>query len=405
MSIQRRIRQPAIMLSLLVILFSCQVSGPQVEQTPVVPDNPGAVPSSAVRQPTAQSVRVADLKGLPTLSDMMPRLAKKQVVFVGETHDQLGHHLAQLEIIRGLHVIHDDLVIGVEFFQAPFQLALDAYIAGHTTEKELLKQTEYYDRWRFDYRLYRPIMQYARENGIRLIALNVPSKISRKVARSGIESLSAAERAQIPQEIDRSDMAYRERLRSVFEAHSERGITPGDFDRFVDAQLIWDEGMAEKAAEFLRKYPGRHMVILAGSGHLLYGSGIPRRLLRRVPLDSAIVINADAGVTDPQMADFLLFPLEAKLPPAGLLGVFLQQRDDNVLIAEVAAEGAAKRAGLQKGDLLLAIDGDRMSSVADVKIALLDKQPGERIRVNVERIQSGRATRVIDVNIELKASH
>ena len=36
------------------------------------------------------------------------------------------------------------------------------------------------------------------------------------------------------------------------------------------------------------------MVVLAGSGHLEYGQGIPKRLLRRVPVESAILLN-DVG--------------------------------------------------------------------------------------------------------------
>jgi uncharacterized iron-regulated protein len=388
---------------MMVALVSCQVTGPAVEQSVTVRDNPHA--KSAIDMHGPRYVRAADLKALPTLSAIIPRLAEKQVVFVGETHDQFGHHLAQLEIIKGLDAIHDDLVIGVEYFQVPFQPALDAYIAGSSTEKDLLKQTEYFERWRFDYRLYRPILQYAREHGIPLIALNIPAEISRKVARSGIKSLSAAEQAQIPQDIDRSDQAYRERLRAVFETHRERGAAPGNFDHFVDSQLLWDEGMAETAANYLRRHPGRHMVILAGSGHLLYGSGIPQRLQRRVPLDSAIVVNAGASVTDPQMADFLLFPTETTLPPAGLLGVLLQERDDSVVIDDVIDDGAAKRAGLQKGDLLLALDGSQMSTVADVKIALLDKEAGQQVRVRVKRGQASEAAEVIEVDIALMASH
>lgn len=396
MYVRQSIRQLTIVTTLVVVFISCQVTAPAVEQPATVDGEPYA---------SAEAVRAVDLKTLPTVDAVIPRLAQKQVVFVGEIHDQFGHHLAQLEIIRRLHAIHDDLVIGVEYFQVPFQQALDAYIAGQLTEKQLLKQTEYFERWRFDYRLYRPILQYAREHSIPLLALNIPAEISRKVARSGIQSLSAAEQAQIPQDIDRSDQAYRERLRAVFETHRERGITPGSFDHFVDSQLLWDEGMAETAAKYLRIHPGRHMVILAGAGHLLYGSGIPRRLQRRVPLDSAIVINAGVGVTDPQMADFLLFPAQTMLPPAGLLGVFLQQQDDSVVIDDVTADGAAKRAGLQKGDLLLALDGDHMSTVTDVKIALLDKRAGERVRVRVKREEADAAAQVIEVDIALVASH
>jgi uncharacterized iron-regulated protein len=112
----------------------------------------------------AVEVRAIDLSALPSLDAIIPQLAQKQVVFVGEIHDRFGHHLAQLEIIKRLYRAYSDLAIGVEYFQRSSQPYLDAYIAGELDEKSFLKKTEYFERWSFDYRLYRPIFRYAREH-------------------------------------------------------------------------------------------------------------------------------------------------------------------------------------------------------------------------------------------------
>jgi hypothetical protein len=295
-------------------------------------------------------------------------------------------------------------VLGVEYFQAPFQQALDSYVAGQSNEKQLLRETKYFERWRFDYRLYRPIMQYARAQGIPVIALNIPTEISRKVARSGIDSLSSSEQTHLPKEIDRSDTAYRERLHAVFDAHRESAAAPGNFDYFVEAQLLWDEAMAETAATYLQRHPQRPMVILAGNGHLLYGSGIPRRLLRRISVDSAIVINAN-GIDDPAMADFLLLSPSASLPPAGLLGVFLRGQAKELIIDDLTIDGAAMQAGLKKNDVLLAVDGEQVSTLADVKLALLDKLAGERVNVRFKRAQGDDAAETMNVEVVLMAAH
>ena len=42
--------------------------------------------------------------------------------------------------------------------------------------------------------------------------------------------------------------------------------------------------MAERAARYLQEHPEKTLVVLAGGGHLEYGQGIPKRLLRRVPV-------------------------------------------------------------------------------------------------------------------------
>jgi uncharacterized iron-regulated protein len=392
-------------MTMAVALSACNTTAPAAgERASTGAGATGAATHASAQAPEQRSVKVIELGALPDLHAIIPRLAEKRVVFVGETHDHYQDHLAQLEIIRALHERHADLVIGVEYFQAPFQEALDTYIAGQSSEKQLLRKTEYFERWRFDYRLYRPIMQYARAQAIPVIALNIRTEISQKVAHSGLDSLSKSEMTQIPQEIDRSDTAYRGRLRAVFDAHQERAAAPGSFDYFVEAQLLWDEAMAETAATYLRRHPQRPMVILVGNGHLLYGSGIPRRLLRRIPVDSAIVVNAD-GIDDPTMADFLLLPPTAALPPAGLLGVFVRQQAQDLIIDSVTPGGPAMRAGLKKDDVLLAIDGEKVATLADVKLALLDRLAGERVDVSFRRAQSDHASKTMDVEVVLMASH
>ncbi len=399
------LRRTTTLVTMAVALSACNTTAPAAdEQSGTRGRAAGVATHASTETPEQRSVKVIELKVLPDLHAIIPRLAEKRVIFIGETHDRYEDHLAQLEIIRALHVRRPDLVIGVEYFQAPFQEALDAYVTGQSSEKQLLRETEYFERWRFDYRLYRPIMQYARAQGIPVIALNIPTEISQKVARSGIDSLSSSEKTRVPQEIDRSDTAYRERLRVVFDAHRERAAAPGSFDYFVEAQLLWDEAMAETAATYLQQHPQRPMVILAGNGHLLYGSGIPSRLLRRISLDSAIVVNAN-GIDDPAMADFVLLAPSANLPPAGLLGVFVRRQAQELIIGDLTADGAAMQAGLKKNDVLLAVDGEQVSTLADVKLALLDKLAGERVNVRFKRAQSDDAAETMDVEVVLMAAH
>ncbi|MDH3672451.1 MAG: ChaN family lipoprotein [Gammaproteobacteria bacterium] len=348
-------------------------------------------------------VRAIDLSALPDLDAIIPQLAQKQVVFVGEIHDRFGHHLAQLEIIKRLHRAHSDLAIGVEYFQRSSQPHLDAYIAGELDEKGFLKKTEYFERWSFDYRLYRPIFRYARKHNIPLVALNIPTEISRKVALSGLGSLTDDEKAQVTAQVDKSDLEYRELLRAVFEEHRQRNTELDNFDYFVEAQLLWDESMADNATGYLREYPQRHLVILAGNGHLVYGSGIPRRLLRRLPVTSATVINASGQPAEPDMADFLVFPPKVTLPSAGLLGIYMQKKETSVVVEDLVPQGGAAKAGLTKGDQLVAIHGEAIETLGDVKIALLDKRPGDRINITVKRDASSTSPEVLEFEVVLTA--
>ena len=361
---------------------------------------------------------VVDLANLTNLEALIPRLAERQVVFVGEAHDRYEDHLNQLAIIRGLHQRGADLAIGMEMFQQPFQPALDAYIAGEIDEAELLRRTDYFERWRFDYRLYRPILRFAREQGIPVIALNLEREITGKVGEGGLEALSPAERARIPVEIDGSDPAYRQRVKAVFDLHPKGGKEQpeGDdkdkekddgkaFERFLAVQLLWDEGMAERAARYLQEHPGKRMVILAGSGHLEYGQGIPSRLLRRfaesTPL-SAIVLNGGLRDLDPQVADFLLYPHRVELAATGRLGVMLdtEAKGPGVAVQGFSDNSGAAAAGMKEGDRIVRVGDQDIGVYADIRLALMDSRPGQKLSVAVERGAPGGAER-LSLEVEL----
>ena len=167
----------------------------------------------------------------------------------------------------------------MEMFQRPFQKDVDEYIQGAIDERTFLRRTEYFKRWVFDYNLYKPILDFARENKIPVVALNQRKEITDKVSRSGLDSLTEEERKDVPQQMDFSDSGYRDRLETVFSQHKAR--SGKDFDFFYQAQVLWDETMAMSVDEFLRKNPDYRMVVIAGGGHVAYGSGIPKRAFRR----------------------------------------------------------------------------------------------------------------------------
>jgi uncharacterized iron-regulated protein len=212
------------------------------------------------------------------------QLAKANVIYLGETHDEVADHQAQLEIIRSLHQQNPNLAIGMEMFQRPYQSVLDDYIAGQLTETQLREQTQFDKRWGFSWDYYAPILQFAKENKLPLIALNTPAEITRKVARQGLESLTPTERKWIPAASDiRTDNSdYRQLMQRIYdEIHAEMGNSQS-FEKFFLAQVLWDETMADGVSQFLQTNPKTQVVVLAGQGHIVYGYGIPSRVARRI---------------------------------------------------------------------------------------------------------------------------
>jgi uncharacterized iron-regulated protein len=339
--------------------------------------------NAAPLSPQSSCCVALDLHALTTLDSVMPTLLDKQVVFVGEAHDHYAHHLAELEIIRRVHQVHPDMVIAMELFVQPDQAILDDFVAGRIDEKAMLQRTLFFERTHFDYRLFRPILMFAQQNHVPVLALNVPDQISHKVAQGGFASLDDTERKWVPTEIDRENLRYRERVNTIYHLHPQ-GLFHS-FENFLDAQLLWDEGMASRAAAFFADHPGTHMVMLTGVGHLVYGDGIPSRLLRRAKVSSAIVLNDPAGSISPEMGDVLLFQPPQDLPPAGTLGLSVTNANGSVKVDGLDDDSAAGAAGLLVGDTVLAIDGQPVSNVADLSINTFNKAPGDNVQLTVLR--------------------
>lgn len=332
--------------------------------------------------PVAESP-VLELGNFSTLQAIMPSLAEKRVVFIGEQHTRYDHHLSQLEIIRRLHESDPNLAIGMEMFQQPFQSALDDYVAGDIDVDAMLRSTEYYQNWRMDYRHYAPILQYAREHGLPVIALNVPRELTRRVGRVGLEGLSEDEREQIPVDIAPADGAYRQRIKTVFDAHPHNGQQ--SFEHFLEAQLLWDEGMAERAAAYLKAYPDHRLVIIAGNQHIAWGSAIPQRLQRRQNVPVATILNSWQGTVAPGLADFLLMPAARSLPPAGTIGALLEDADEQVIITACVEGSACAAEGIKDGDRIVAIDNISISNIAELRLVMWDKKPGDTINIAIVR--------------------
>jgi serine protease Do len=69
----------------------------------------------------------------------------------------------------------------------------------------------------------------------------------------------------------------------------------------------------------------------------------------------------------------------------GWLGVAVDDRDDGVLIAGISREGPAAKSGIRTGDVVVAINGDRIESSRGLIRAIAAVPPGNTARVTVRR--------------------
>ena len=220
----------------------------------------------------------AQTGGRISFQELMQGLASSRIIYVGEQHTDRAHHSIQLKLIQAIYKENQNLVVGMEMFDHSYQEILDQWSAGELDQKTFLQKVHWYANWRYDFSLYKEILDFIKENRIRLIGLNIPNHIPPKIREGGIESLKGDEKKHLPQQIDLSKTGHREYVQKVFEKHRHHFRGEVEFENFYAAQSVWEDAMAEAIDDNLNDGV---MVILAGNGHIQFKYGIPDRAFKR----------------------------------------------------------------------------------------------------------------------------
>jgi len=192
---------------------------------------------------------------------MLDSCVRADVILFGEIHDHPLVHRLQLELTRDLvEIKKGDLVLGAEMLEADNQLIVDEYLAGLIEHEHLAREAKVWDNYDSD---YRPLVDVAKEHGLRFIATNIPRRYAALVAREGMKALERlsdeAKRsiAPLPIPFDLSAPGYRKVM--------EIGMAHGghmDAQNFVASQAVKDATMAW----FILKNRGQQELFLHYNG-------------------------------------------------------------------------------------------------------------------------------------------
>lgn len=242
-----------------------------------------------------------------TVEDVAKAADGKRWVFLGENHATTAHQQMHADVIEALVKRKRRVVIGLEMLTRPKQAALETWQDRRTTEASLLEAIDWKGQWGFDFAFYRPIFNAARKHRLPMVALNVPRDWVRAVGRGGVQALTSEQRAELP-----AEMPILPEHEQVFNALIGGHPMAGERGRnMIAAQTLWDEGMADTAIKWLAARPSDArtvFVVLAGSGHVMYGQGINARVKRRTGEDgiSVVMAQSDApAAVSRGIADFL----------------------------------------------------------------------------------------------------
>ncbi len=359
-------------------------------------------------------------------------LAQRPIVLLGEAHDNAEHHLWQLSTLAALHGLHPDMVVGFESFPRRVQPILDQWVAGELDAGAFLDTVDWATIWGFDPHLYLPLFEFARQNRVPMLALNVDRDFVSRVRRDGWAGIPADERQGLSDPAAAST-AYRESLAEVYgieqkhaiqedasanpheaesgaaaqETDASADVTEApavevdvatvleseDFARFVAAQLTWDRAMAEALVAARRREPGPLVVGILGRGHVEHRYGVPHQLADLGIPDAATAVPVERAATcdglDADLAD-AVFVIEsasqlAAVAPKPRLGVMLQQTDAGVQIVKVMEGSVAAAIPLQASDIVVRAAGFPIAKLTDLVEIVQRQAPGTWLPLTIRR--------------------
>ena len=322
----------------------------------------------------------------------MADLREQRIIYVGETHVSQADHDIQKQIMAALFAENKDLTLAMEMFPRRYQGVLDRWSAGSMGEAQFIEEAEWQKIWGYPFSLYRGLLTFAGDGHIKILAINAPPEVVRKISHNGLASLDPDERAQIAGDFDFTNTEHRNMIQNEYDQHPQNHFK--DFQSFYEAQLAWEETMAETLAQYLEARPaGAQLLVIIGNGHISYKSGVPQRTYRQLPVDykTIVTIPVDAGEEsiDPALADYVwITPAgEPSKRHRGRLGIVIdpQQSTEGLTILAVLPESAAAKAGLQKGDVLYQIDDVPISDAQDAHRALAERSASPIHKIYIKR--------------------
>lgn len=272
---------------------------------------------------TSEDYRVYRGDGTPaSFEDVTTAARAASAIFLGESHEDPVAHYLEEQIF--LQVSSYDTALSLEMFERDTQPIVDEYLDGLITEGHFKKAARAWDNYASG---YRPLVEYAKDHDIPVIAANAPQRYVNRVSRLGVEALldlpRAARKHLAPLPVPPASDAYAAEFYDEMSQHSgpeeeeEEASTEAppnvevetaagqneaqtgsgtaassemDLTKALEAQNVWDATMAYSIAQYLLDHPTAHVVHVTGSFHVSRQLGTPEHLARYRPSSPTVVV-------------------------------------------------------------------------------------------------------------------
>jgi len=252
-----------------------------------------------------------------SLKDIVADMSHADVLFFGEEHNDSTGHLLEHALLNQLSAQYPGkTALSMEMFETDCQTILDEYLAGFIREKNFLTDARVWP----NYDDYRPLIEFAKDNKLPVIAANAPERYTNMVNRLGLTSLQqldATGKSYLPPlPIDTAIGPYLEKFDQIMGGHN---AMPGM--QMYQAQNLWDATMGWSIAKFVKTHTGYKVLQINGGFHSEEKLGAPTQLLHYDPKAKVIniAVYSDDSFANPdwsklsKMGDYIILT-DPKLP-------------------------------------------------------------------------------------------
>ena len=212
--------------------------------------------------------------------EVIKEISEADIVFFGEIHNNPISHWLQLEITEDIYQMDSNLILGFEMFEADNQLLLDEFLGGLISEEKFEDEARLWDNYKTD---YQPLISFAKEKSLKVVASNVPRRYASLVFNKGLDGLDELSDVAktylppLPIEFDPELDAYKSML-GMMHSKSEDDSTRYYFPM---AQAIKDATMAWFIRQNFEK--GKKVIHFNGAYHSDNYQGIIWYLKKYLP--------------------------------------------------------------------------------------------------------------------------
>ena len=180
------------------------------------------------------------ITSVPWVAD---EVVSADVIALGELHQTPDVHQVHHALIAELYDRRPDMVIAMEMFERDVQVVMLQYLNGLIDEATFRAQARPWPDYARD---YRPVIEFAKEKQIVVLAANAPRKLASKAAKEGLSAVMGA--ANLARETSAPRDEYWDAFCVMMDGHGGM-LGDGGMERYYASQCLKDDTMAEAITE------------------------------------------------------------------------------------------------------------------------------------------------------------